>query len=154
MKTKKVEKVVTTLKVRIGHPLKRHFTEIPKRVNSLKSLKSFWCHFKSPKSYRCHFDPLPANSKSEDAVVVHHICTKTQQLFFNISNILLYVAIVLLCVIRRSASKNSNTSYENEIRRGDSPSKVDSKKYIFLPGRDGRTFRKMSKNRKIYCYAN
>ena len=29
MKTKKVEKVITTLKDRIGHPLKRHPTEIP-----------------------------------------------------------------------------------------------------------------------------
>ena len=28
MKTKKVEKILTTLKDRIGHPLKRHFTEI------------------------------------------------------------------------------------------------------------------------------
>ena len=29
MKTKKVEKVIATLKDRIGHPLKRHLTEIP-----------------------------------------------------------------------------------------------------------------------------
>ena len=28
MKTKKVEKVMTTLKDRIGHPLKKHLTEI------------------------------------------------------------------------------------------------------------------------------
>ena len=28
MKTKKIEKVITTLKDRIGHPLKRHLTEI------------------------------------------------------------------------------------------------------------------------------
>ena len=27
MKTKKVEKVITTVKDRIGHPLKRHLTE-------------------------------------------------------------------------------------------------------------------------------
>ena len=36
-KTKKVEKVMTTLKDRIGHPLKRHLTEILTRVNNLKS---------------------------------------------------------------------------------------------------------------------
>ena len=29
MKTKKIEKVITTLKDKIGHPLKRHPTEIP-----------------------------------------------------------------------------------------------------------------------------
>ena len=28
-KTKKVEKVITTLKDRIDHPIKRHLTEIP-----------------------------------------------------------------------------------------------------------------------------
>ena len=37
MKTKKAEKVITTLKDRIGHPLKRHLTEISTRVNNLKS---------------------------------------------------------------------------------------------------------------------
>ena len=36
MKTKKVEKVITTLKDRIGHPLKRHLTETPARVNNRK----------------------------------------------------------------------------------------------------------------------
>ena len=36
MKTKKVEKVITTLKNQIGHPLKRHLTEIPTWVNHLK----------------------------------------------------------------------------------------------------------------------
>ena len=35
MKAKKVEKVVTTLKDRIGLPLKRHLTEILTRVNNL-----------------------------------------------------------------------------------------------------------------------
>ena len=34
MKTKKVEKVITTLKDQIGHPLKKHLTEILTRVNS------------------------------------------------------------------------------------------------------------------------
>ena len=37
MKTKKVKKVITTLKDRIGHPSKRHLTEISTRVNNLKS---------------------------------------------------------------------------------------------------------------------
>ena len=36
MKIKKVEKVITTLNNRIGHPLKRHLTEIPTRFNNLK----------------------------------------------------------------------------------------------------------------------
>ena len=36
MKTKKVEKVITILNERIGHPLKRHLTEIKTRVNNLK----------------------------------------------------------------------------------------------------------------------
>ena len=40
MKTKKVEKVITTLKDRIGHHLKRHLTEIPTRVNNLEAYLS------------------------------------------------------------------------------------------------------------------
>ena len=35
MKTNKVEKVITTLKNRIAHPLKRHLTEISTGVNNL-----------------------------------------------------------------------------------------------------------------------
>ena len=37
MKTKKVGKVITTLKDRIGHPLKKHLTEILTQVNNLKT---------------------------------------------------------------------------------------------------------------------
>ena len=40
MKTKKVEKAITTLKDGIGHPLKRHLTEILTRVNNLKAWMS------------------------------------------------------------------------------------------------------------------
>ena len=40
MKTKKVEKVTTKPKDRIGHPLKRHFTENPTRVNNLKDVRA------------------------------------------------------------------------------------------------------------------
>ena len=40
MKTKKVEKVITTLKDRIGHHLTRHLTEIPTRVNNLEAYLS------------------------------------------------------------------------------------------------------------------
>ena len=36
MKTRKVEKVITTLKDSIGHFLKRHLTETLTRVNNLK----------------------------------------------------------------------------------------------------------------------
>ena len=36
MKTKKVEKVITALKDRIRHLLKRHFAEISTSVNNLK----------------------------------------------------------------------------------------------------------------------
>ena len=35
MKTKQVEKVITAHKYRIGHPLKRHLTEISTCVNNL-----------------------------------------------------------------------------------------------------------------------
>ena len=42
MKTKKVEKVITTLKDRIGHPLKRHFTEIPTQVNNFEHQKPLY----------------------------------------------------------------------------------------------------------------
>ena len=35
MKTKEVDKVVTTPKNRIGHPLKRHLTELSTLVNNL-----------------------------------------------------------------------------------------------------------------------
>ena len=41
MKTTKVENVITTLKDRIYHPLKRHLTEIPTRVNNLNRDKDF-----------------------------------------------------------------------------------------------------------------
>ena len=48
MKTKEAEKVITTLKDRIGHSLKWHFTEIPTSVNNLNRLKnsvaSSYCH--------------------------------------------------------------------------------------------------------------
>ena len=37
MKTKKVEKVITTLKDWICHPLKRHLTETLTQVNNLKA---------------------------------------------------------------------------------------------------------------------
>ena len=36
-----IEKVITTLKGLIGHPLKRHITEIPKRVNNRKVFQKF-----------------------------------------------------------------------------------------------------------------
>ena len=39
MKTKKVEKVITTLKDRIDHPLKRHLTEIPTQVKNLNGTR-------------------------------------------------------------------------------------------------------------------
>ena len=35
MKTEKVEKVITAVKDRIGHPLKRHLTELSTWVNNL-----------------------------------------------------------------------------------------------------------------------
>ena len=35
MKTKKVEEVITTLKDRNGHPLKKHLTEIPTSVERI-----------------------------------------------------------------------------------------------------------------------
>ena len=37
MKKNKVEKVLTTLKDRIGHRLIRHLTDIPTRVNNLNT---------------------------------------------------------------------------------------------------------------------
>ena len=39
MKTNNVEKVITTLQDRIGHPSKRHLTEIPTRVNNFNVLR-------------------------------------------------------------------------------------------------------------------
>ena len=42
MKTKKVEKLITTLKDWIGHPLKRHFTETLTWVNNLKVPNMKW----------------------------------------------------------------------------------------------------------------
>ena len=57
--------------------------------------------------------------------------------------------------------KISNTSYENEIYRMDSPSNEASKNIIFLPGEvlmlgTGRpeNLGKMAKDREIYCYSN
>ena len=41
MKTKKVEKVMATLKDPLGHPLKRQLAEIPTQVNNLNSLNYF-----------------------------------------------------------------------------------------------------------------
>ena len=57
--------------------------------------------------------------------------------------------------------KISNTSYENEIHKVDSPFNEDSKNIIFLAREilisgEGRpeNLGKMAKNRETYCYAN
>ena len=56
--------------------------------------------------------------------------------------------------------KNSNTYYENEIHRVDSPFNEGSINIIFFQGDPNfvgeiaRTFREMAKNREIHCYAN
>ena len=57
--------------------------------------------------------------------------------------------------------ENSDTSYENEIHRVDSPSNRDSKNIIFLAsevlilGEERlEIFGNMTKNKEIHCYAN
>ena len=56
MKTKKVEKVITTLKDRIGHHLKGHLTEITTQANNLNSLMQYHMRyiFSYAVSYEIH----------------------------------------------------------------------------------------------------
>ena len=52
MKTKKVGKVTIILKDRIGHPLKRHLTEVSTRINTLRSTRRI-----SGRSFQIHISP-------------------------------------------------------------------------------------------------
>ena len=113
----------------------------------------------------------PTNSKTKYAtrtksctVIVRHISTKNQQLYFpnfHCSIVCSYCFIV--CLIIKSGSKIikiSSASYENEIHRVDSPFNEDSKNIIFaweaLMSGEGRpeNLGKMGKTRETYCYAN
>ena len=60
MKTKKVEKVIATLKDRIGHPLKRYFTETLTWVNNLKvDRESRYGAFRFAHVFRKFSDQMP-----------------------------------------------------------------------------------------------